>query len=206
MKSSTKTIALVLVAVLAVSVAILYILYLREPASCETLAFLEEVVGIDVAKYDVTAFNSTVTYPDWLNGLPQTTGKYALTSETSKLDILFKLRNGTLSWCLVRNIEGQTHYTESPSADIHDLATSFLQNYKTYSDDADLETMKTMLDAVDVAENSTTTEGNLKLIVSVTSFSHSFDWRYTVDDTEYSRLSVSFRDAQFYSFSADKTS
>lgn len=207
MKLLTKRffVALILVVVLAVSVALVYILYVAEEPENEVLAFLEEVVSIDVAKYDVTAFDSSVTYPDWLAGLPQTTGKYALESETGKLDILFKFRNGTLSWCLVRNLEGQPQYIESPSADVHDVAVNFLQKYQTYSGDSDLETMKTMLNDVDVAANSTKTEGNLKLIVSITSFSSSFDWRYTINGTEYSRLCISFRDAQFYSFSADKS-
>ena len=207
MKPSTKKLilALILVALLALSISLLYVIYFEEPATDEVLAFLEEVVSIDVPKYTVTAFNSSVTYPNWLGGLPQLTGKYTLESETSKLDILFKFRNNTLSWCLVRNLEGQPHYTESPSANLRDVARDFLQKYQKYSYDSDLETMANMLESVDVTANSTKIVGNLKLIVTVTSFSSSFDWRYTLNGTEYSRLCVSFRDGHFYSFSVDKS-
>lgn len=198
--------ALILVVLAAVSIIFVYSLYVKEEtATDEVLAFLQEVVSLDVSKYDVTTFDSTVTYPDWLNGLPQVTGKCSLDSEAGKLDVLYKFRNGTLSWCLVRSLEGQPQYLTSPSVDVGDAVNVFLQKYQAYSDDSDLETMKNMLDSVGVAENSTYTDGNLKLIVAVTSFSTSFDWRYTVNGTEYSRLYVSFRNGEFYTFSADKS-
>ena len=208
MRVSTEKLflALIVVVIAAISIILAYTLYVNEkPATDEVMTFLQEVVSIDVSKYNVTTFNSTVTYPDWLNGQSQLTGKCTLDSATNKLDVLYKLRGGTLSWCLVRNLEGQPHYTTAPSTDVGEVASVFLQKYQAYSDDSDLETMKNMLNAVNVAENSTQTEGNLKLIVSVTSFSTSFDWRYTVNGTESSRLYVSFRDGEFYTFSADKS-
>ena len=208
MRVSTEKLflALIVVVIAAISIILAYTLYVNEkPATDEVMTFLQEVVSIDVSKYNVTTFNSTVTYPDWLNGQSQLTGKCTLDSETNKLDVLYKFRGGTLSWCLVRNLESQPHYTTAPSTDVGEVASVFLQKYQAYSDDSDLETMKNMLNAVNVAENSTQTEGNLKLIVSVTSFSTSFDWRYTVNGTESSRLYVSFRDGEFYTFSADKS-
>jgi hypothetical protein len=170
---------LVLVVVLAVLFAYLPTVYLAESSDAdEVLVFLEEVVSLDVAEYDVTQLGTSVTYPDWLDGLAQVTGKYSLESETSKIDVLFKFRNNTLSWCLVRILEGSPQYLNAPSANIRDLATSFLQKYQDYSGDSDLEAMRNMLDMVDVTENSTKTADNLKLTVSITSFSSTFDWRY----------------------------
>ena len=208
MKTSTKKLvfASILVAALAVSAALVYNIYFsKEPATDEVLTFLEDVAGIDVAKYAVTVFDSSVTYPDELGGLEQLSGKYSLESETSKLDVPFKLRNGTLSWCVIRNIEGQPHCMETASANLHDAVCVFLQKYQQYSDDSDLETLKSMLDSVDVAENSTTTAGNMKLIVTVTSFSTSFDWRHTLNGAEYSELCVSFKESYLFSFSANKS-
>jgi hypothetical protein len=197
---------LILVVVLAVLFVYLPTLYVAENSDAdEVLIFLEEVVSLDVAKYDVTLLGTSVTYPDWLGGLAQLTGKYTLESETSKLDILFKFRNDTLSWCLVRILEGSLHYIDSPSANLRDVACDFLQKYQAHSGDSDLETMRNMLDVVDVTENSTKTVGNMKLIVSVTSFSSSFDWRHTFNGADYSGLCVSFRDGHFYSFSANKS-
>ncbi|HDQ05632.1 MAG TPA: hypothetical protein ENN36_02775, partial [Candidatus Bathyarchaeota archaeon] len=177
---------LVLVFVLALCFAQLYGGCVEESFDAdEVLLFLEEAVNLDVAEYDVTQLGTSVTYPDWLDGLAQVTGKYALESETSKIDVLFKFRNNTLSWCLMRILEGSPHYTESPSTDLRDLACFFLQKYQEYSGDTELEAMRNMLDLVDVTENSTKTVDNMELKVSVNSFSSSFDWRYIIDGIEY---------------------
>ncbi|HDQ06680.1 MAG TPA: hypothetical protein ENN36_08180 [Candidatus Bathyarchaeota archaeon] len=198
--------ALIIVAVLALCFAQLYGGCIEESSDAdEVLVFLEEVVSLDVAAYDVTQLGTSVKYPDWLDGLAQLTGKFTLESETSKIDVLFKFRNGTLSWCLMRILEGSPQYTESQSTDLRDLATIFLQRYQVYSGDSELEAMRSLLDVVDVTENSTKTVGNLKLTVSITSFSSSFDWRYTLDGAEYGRVDISFRDGHFYAFGDDRS-
>jgi hypothetical protein len=197
---------LVLVVVLAVLFAYLPTVYLAESSDAdEVLVFLEEVVSLDVAEYDVTQLGTSVTYPDWLDGLAQVTGKYSLESETSKIDVLFKFRNNTLSWCLVRILEGSPQYLNAPSANIRDLATSFLQKYQDYSGDSDLEAMRNMLDMVDVTENSTKTADNLKLTVSITSFSSTFDWRYTINGADIGGVDVNFRNGHFYALGDDRS-
>ena len=197
---------LILVVVLAVLFAYLPTVYVTENSDADdVLVFLEEVVSLDVTKYDVTLLGTSVTYPDWLDGLAQLTGKYALESEISKIDVLFKFRNNTLSWCLVRILEGSPQYNNSPSANIRDVASDFLQKYQAYSGDSDLEKMRNMVDMVDVTENTTTTADNLKLTVSVNSFSSSFDWRYTFNGTDCSGVDVSFRNGHFYAFGDDRS-
>jgi len=198
--------ALVLVAVLSVLFAHLPTAHVAESFEAdEVLAFLEEVVRIDVAEYNVTLLGTAVTYPDWLDGLAQVTGKYTLESETSKIDVLFKFRNNTLSWCLMRILEGSPHYTEPQPTDLRDLARRFLQNYQDYSGDSELEAMRNMLDLIDVSENSTTAVGNLKLTVSVDSFSSCLDWRCTLDGADCGGVDVSFRNGHVYAFGDDRS-
>jgi hypothetical protein len=91
--------------------------------------FLEYVVGLDVSKYDKELLGTSLMYPDWLDGLPLQAGKIVIESETSKLDVLFKLRNDTLTWCLVRPTEGKSDYSENVTLD------NFLKKYKSYSQD-----------------------------------------------------------------------
>ena len=197
---------LILIVVSAALFAYLPAAYLTESSdSDEVLLFLEEVVRIDVSKYDATMLGTSVTYPDWLDGLPQVTGKYTLESETSKLDVLFKFRNGTLSWCLMRVMEGSPHYLDVPSGNIRDVVDDFLQRYQGYSGDSELEAMRNLLDGVEVTDNSTKTVGNLKLTVSVTSFSSYFDWRYTFEGTDCGGVDVSFHDGHFYAFGDDRS-
>ena len=57
-----------------------------------------------------------------------------------------------------------------------------------------------MLTSSGVTENSTKTEGNTKLTVSVSSFSVSVEYTNTVEGKE-GAVVVSFRDGQFYAFS-----
>jgi hypothetical protein len=167
------------------------------------LLFLEEAVRIDVSKYDVTMLGTSVTHPDWLDGLAQVTGKYTLESETSKLDVLFKFRNGTLSWCLMRVIEGSPHYLDVQSGNIREAADDFLERYQGYLGDSELEEMRNILDG-EVADNSTTIVGNLKFTMSVTSFSSYFDWRYTIEGIDCGGVDVSFHNGHFYAFGDDR--
>ena len=198
---------LVFVVVSAVLVASLFTsVPVAETSEAEdVLVFLEDVINLDMLEYDVTLLGTSVTYPEWLGGLVQVAGKYRLVSETSKLDVLFKFRNGTLSWCLVRVIEGAPHYLDGHSEETCGLAADFIQRYQVYLDDSEVEQMRDMLDLVDVAENSTVSVGNLKLTVSVTSFSSSFDWRCTLDGADLGGVDVSFRNGHFYAFGDDRS-
>jgi hypothetical protein len=100
----------------------------------KVLKFLEDVVGLDVSKYDKELLGTSMMYPDWQDGLSLQAGKIILESETSKLDVLFKLRNNTLSWCLVRPKEGTPHYSDAVTVD------GFLEGYQSYSQDLGINT------------------------------------------------------------------
>ncbi len=206
MNLRTKKVCLSLILIVASAALFAYLpaAYLTENSNAdEVLLFLEEVVRIDVSKYDVSLLGMSVTYPDWLDGLPQVTGKYTLESKTSKLDVLFKFRNGTLSWCLMRVMEGSPHYLNVQSGKIRDMADDFLERYQDYLGDSELEAMRNILHG-EVVDNSTTTIGNLKLTMSVTSFSSYFDWRYTLEGTDCGGVDVSFHNGHFYAFGDDR--
>ena len=204
MNLRTKKVCLFLILIVISAALFVYLpaAYLTENSnSDQVLLFLEEAVRIDVSKYDVTMLGTSVTHPDWLDGLAQVTGKYTLESETSKLDVLFKFRNGTLSWCLMRVIEGSPHYLES--GNIREAADDFLERYQGYLGDSELEEMRNILDG-EVADNSTTIVGNLKFTMSVTSFSSYFDWRYTIEGIDCGGVDVSFHNGHFYAFGDDR--
>jgi len=126
-------------------------------------------------------------------------------SKTSKLDVLFKFRNNTLSWCLLRVLEGSPHYKIQSSTNVRDNAIDFMQRYQNYTEDSELDTMKNMLDTVDAAKNTTKTTNDVKITVTNTAESTSFDWKYSVNGADYAGMTVSFRNGSFYSFS-DKRS
>jgi hypothetical protein len=206
MNLRTKKVCLFLILIVISAALFVYLpaAYLTENSNSDQfLLFLEEAVRIDVSKYDVTMLGTSVTHPDWLDGLAQVTGKYTLESETSKLDVLFKFRNGTLSWCLMRVIEGSPHYLDVQSGNIREAADDFLERYQGYLGDSELEEMRNILDG-EVADNSTTIVGNLKFTMSVTSFSSYFDWRYTIEGIDCGGVDVSFHNGHFYAFGDDR--
>ena len=74
MNLRTRKLCLPLILIVASAALFAYLpaAYLTESSDAdEVLLFLEEVVRIDVSQYDVTLLGTSVTYPDWLNGLPQ---------------------------------------------------------------------------------------------------------------------------------------
>ena len=165
----------------------------------KVLKFLEEVVGLEVSNYDAQLLGTLMTYPDWLDGFPQQTGKITLDSEINKLDVLFKLRNNKLSWCLVRQIEGTMQYIDSPSVNMHNAVDGFLQRYQTYSKNAEIQQMRNILNTVDFTENITIMEGIMKLTVSINPFSVSVNFRNTYEGTN-NAVVVSFHNGHFYAF------
>jgi len=194
--------ALILAIILGLSFAQMATVYSIETADLdEVLAFLEDVVKLDVTKYDVELLGTTVSHPPELGGLTQITGKYILQSKTSKLDVLFKFRNNTLSWCLLRVLEGSPHYGMQSSTNIRNNARDFLQRYQTYTEDSELETMKNMLDSVDATKNTTKTTDNVKITVTNTAESTSFEWKHSFNGADYAGMIVSFRNGSFYSLS-----
>jgi hypothetical protein len=194
--------ALFLAIILVFSFAQLTIVHSIEPDDLdEVIAFLEDVINLDVTKYDVELLGTTVSNPPELGGLTQITGKYALQSKTSKLDVLFKFRNSTLSWCLLRVVDGLPHYKLQSSTNVRDNAIDFLQKYQTYTGDSELETMENMLDTVDTTKNATQTTDNVKITVTNTVESTSFEWKHSFNGADYAGMTVSFRNGSFHSFS-----
>ena len=172
-------------------------------ASNEALAFLEDVVKIDVKAYDIEVLGSLVSQPDWLGGLSQTTGKINLESKTSKLSVLYTVVDNSLSWCQVTATEGAPSYSEELPQKANEITDGFLQRYQTYTGEAKVEEMRQMLQTVDVSKNTTKTVNNITLGVSVDELSSSFSWTNTYNDADYSGMCVVFNDGEFHSLKDD---
>lgn len=172
----------------------------------EVLVFLKDVVNIDIAKYEAKLTKTTLSsYPSELGGVEQVTGEYTLEEEDSKLDIIFQFRNGTLCWCLMDVLQGSPHYVQPLSADICEDAADFLERYQTFTGDTEVERMRGMLDMVDGTRNAIEISDNLKLEVSITSFSSSLYWKYTFNGADYTGIGISFRNGSFYAFGDDRS-
>ena len=176
-----------------------------ETTSPETvLSFLKDVVTLDITEYNVTLVGNSVAYWGDLGGLPQMTGKYALSSETSKIDVLYTFINNTLCGCLLDLREGTLQYVQPLPQKISEVAGGFIQRYQTFAGDSDTQ-MSSMLDNLDATKNITKTSDNIKLEVTAASLSTSFAWRTMFNNATYTGVQVSFNNGDFRSFSDDRS-
>jgi hypothetical protein len=203
MKRHYKLFFLSIIAISLLTVLFVYLNILDNAENSvlnNVLEFLEDVVGLELSKYDAQLLGTVVTYPDWLDGIPQQVGKITLDSEINKLDVLFKLRNNTLSWCLVRQIEGTMQYLDSPPMNMHDTVDGLLERYQTYSKNSEIQQMRSLLNSVDFTEKITIMEGNMKLTAVINLFSVSVNFQNTFKGTN-NAVVVSFHNGHFYAFS-----
>jgi len=174
----------------------------------KVLVFLRDVVQLDMTKYEARLSISDVM--PWTGGLTKTTGQYVLDSSglggTSSLEVSFAFMEKDLVLCLLYEVsQGPPIYSKQPATDLSDAAADFLQRYQTFSGDAELEKMRSMLDTVNPTANTTTTVDNVKLKVSVEPNKALFTWSTTFNGADYSRLNLEFRNGHFSEFSDDRS-
>ena len=160
---------------------------------------------LDISKYQSTLEGIIHDNPSELGNIDQLTGKYILKSEESKLEVLFKIRNNTLTWCLVDVLEGFPHLTRSSSTELTGNANEFLSRYQIFTGDSGIEDYKSLLNHIDLTKNETKTNENLKCITLINPLTSTIEWRQTINGADYSGLSISFKENVFHAFKDDRS-
>jgi len=156
------------------------------------IAFLRDVVQIDVEKYQATLLSNTVEQRPNLGGIIEQILRYSLTSSESKIDVVFRFRNSRLSMYQIILLEGIPIYAEPQPYNVVDSAKSLLQRLISYSAGTSyLEEMRGALTAVNVTQNFELTVGNIKLNVSLVEGNGEILWMYTENDVDFSVKSLS---------------
>ena len=145
------------------------------------LSILGDVVGLDLAKYTVTTkeyqLDSSASY---LGVVPQENVAYDLTSDDSKLKVLYTFANGNLQMIHVLEREGPLSLVKpTPFANALGMAKDFLSNYQMYTANPLFGELRSTLDTVDVNKNLTKTIGTKHLEVTINNGYTSFKWYYT---------------------------
>jgi DNA-binding transcriptional ArsR family regulator len=153
-------------------------------------AFLTDVVHLDMTKYVSKMEGNTVEYRSDLGGVIEEILKYSLTYASSKLDVTFRFRDTTLSSYYLQVIEGTPYYSQLQPSNILDAAKALLERYQNYSVVSHLATMRTMLESINRIENSETTSGNVKLIISTEANDVKIQFVYTADNVDFQAKSV----------------
>jgi hypothetical protein len=220
MVTKKYNLSIVVLAVLALSVVQLpSVCAVDSPADTkQVLIFLKDVIGIDVEKYEVALVSSGIqTYnisdnPKY-KGTIHTDGVYGFAywdfaKETySSLKVTFNFINTTLRNCGLEINAGVPHTIEPLSNDLLEAAECFLERYEVFIGDTEVSTLQSMLATVDVTKNTTKTGNNLRLeITSTTNHNRTlFRWFNTINDVDYSSLSLEFKDGFFLNFYDDRS-
>ncbi len=156
----------------------------------DAITFLQNVAQIDTGKYQATLLSRTVEHRKDLGGVVEEIMRYSLTSSESKLDVVFRFRDGQLSRYQISIFEGTPIFSVGQPISKLDTAKSLLDRLSVYEDTAYLGNMSEMLSLVQKEENIEIKQGNLKLNVSFSGDTTHLFWMYTENSVDYSPKSV----------------
>lgn len=177
--------------------------YAEQPeAQDQTLAFIENVLPVDLSKYNVILTNNST-----LDGLPLAgaieqanprvidTVQYTLSSEQSTVDVMCNIEKNVMVFCQVYEKKGQL-IRDKQYTNMLDAVKSFLGKYQNYTK-IDSTALIAMLDNVDITKNSTTTVDDAKLTISNSVWAGKeitfFNWAHTINGADYTSLQISFQ-------------
>jgi hypothetical protein len=170
------------------------------------LVFLRDVVHLDMTKYLANLrAGPTSLHRSELGGLEEITGVYDLTSDASKLEVLFRFTNNTFSSCLLDVRTGSPQFSQPPPLNPIENAKGFIQRFQVFSRDLNLTGLQEMLDNVDSSGNTTKLSGNLRLQITIDSSSEHFNWVNTYKGADYTGFGFYFKKGVFWSFGSDMT-
>ena len=118
-----------IVAVLFLQLPVAFSDDVKVSASEKAMAFITNVVGLDVAKYSVQVRVSKTTD----SGLFDKVVKYNLTSTESMLDVISLFRNNKLVWCKLYPIQGAPLFIQTASTSSLDAAKAVIDRLQNYS-------------------------------------------------------------------------
>jgi hypothetical protein len=161
------------------------------------LSTLNNVVGIDTAKYSVTTKQQQDTSFSYLGVVPIETVAYDLTSENSKMKALYTFANGKIQMIQVLENEGEPLTKLATSTNTVEMAKAFLNNYEKYAANMLFGELRATLNTVIPDKNLTKTVGNTMLEVTTNDGFTSFKWYYTANGAvaPYSKfVTLGFKD------------
>jgi len=169
-------------------------------------AFLSEVLGLDLTKYDITE-SSGFSYPSEYGGLvKQEVISYHLDCNGSRIDIMGIFFNEFIYAIDILPNQGPLIYTQQPSTDELDKTRDILERYQIFAqnygmDASHVDSALNMLDEVSDLTEASITEGNTKLEITIFQSNPNMDsaknvlfsWMYTAEGVDFfnKRLEIS---------------
>ena len=151
----------------------------------DAITFLQDVIQVDTAQYQSTLLSNTVEVRSDLGGVVEEILKYSLANSESQIDVILRFRNRELSRYQMNVFEESPIYAEPQSFSVLDTAKSLLQRLISYNDASYLKDMSNMLAPVSKLEDTEITEGNMKLVISVSGANAEIQWLYTKNGVDF---------------------
>ena len=154
--------------------------------------FITDVLMLDTAKYNVSV--RVLEAPTQLGAPPQWLHiDYMFRAEESKLDISFLFKNGCLTSCRIRFLEGTTPIFagKMPKAAL-ERAKVILYRYERCFGTKHVEPMRKMLDEVTTLQNMTKIKGNMKFQTMVRHGITYIDWEYVENGIKFRQKATGF--------------
>ncbi len=189
------SLTLALLAVLALLLALPPTAYSLEVSNQEKAeTFLGNVVGLDMAKYEVK-LKSQIDFPADASGVAESTMLYNLKAQGSTLEVICNFRNNVLVSCNVNPLEG-TPLLSQPITNALDSAKNFLDRYQSYSKASYVQSMRAMLNTVSELKPMTVASGDLKLTITTEDYVY-IEWMNTPNGIHnmYNRVILAFQNA-----------
>jgi DNA-binding transcriptional ArsR family regulator len=156
----------------------------------KVLAFLRDVVYLDMTKYVATLESNTVEYRSDLGGIVEEILRYSLTYEGSKVDVTLRFRDTTLSRYSLQVLEGTPYYSQLQPTNILDAAKGILERYHEYSGNSHLEAMRNMLETVNETGDFEITSGKVKFRRVSGRTTIKIEFVYTTNNIDFQAKSV----------------
>jgi len=167
----------------------------------KALDFLEDVVMLDMKKYNVTVRTSFENYSTYWGSLYMEDVRCNLESNESKLRIGFVFENYTLTGFHLYVNKGSPLYTQPPSTNSLERADTFLGRYENYLGTSECQELRNMLSTVTEEKNMTTTVNNVRFKLTKEPSKTKLRWDITYNGADYTKLSFSLRSSGEFAFS-----
>lgn len=159
------------------------------------LAFLTNVVGLDMTKYNATASVTTYSADPNIPVIFDEEVHYNLTSAGRRpLDAICLFRGNSLYWCkLYYPVDELPFFAQPATPNALSAAKSLLDRIHNFSAATYLTTMRSMLDSVAEPKDSTISMGNVAQKISVEGDAVEIMWTSSINGVEDKQKAVCLR-------------
>jgi len=148
-------------------------------------SFLHNVTHIDTRKYTISLLSNDLYWRTDFGGLSEEEAVYSLKNRDSNLNVMFRFRNNHFSRYELTLIESSPIFTQNEPNNLILNAHGILTSYQAYSGDEYLIDMLNLLSKVSTLQSTTITEGNMKLVLSISGISAELFWMFTENGIDY---------------------